>query len=136
MLLDSVRFRERPSLPTEELSIYLQLPSSGSFADSLKLLMRSLLAQKVFDIKSVAKTINTSPRSLQRHLQQDQTSYSQLLDNLRYELAMQKIAHTDLEFQAITQELGYSSPGHFTRAFKRWTGKTPTQFRQQQKLMS
>ncbi len=136
LLLDSVRLRESPSLLTKDLSAYLQFPSSGSFADSLKVLMRSLLAQKVFDINSVAEMIDISPRSLQRHLQQDQTSYSQLLENLRYELAMQKITHTDLEFQAIAQELGYSTTGHFTRAFKRWTGKTATQFRQQQKLIS
>ena len=132
VLLDAVRLRKSPSIPTEELSAYLQIPSSESFTDSLKVLMRNLLAQKVFDIKSLTEMINTSPRSLQRQLQQEQTSYSQLLENLRYELAMQKIAHTDLEFQAISQELGYSTPGHFTRAFKCWTGKTPTQFRQQQ----
>ena len=136
LLLDSVRLRESPSLLTKDLSAYLQLPSSGSFADSLKVLMRSLLAQKVFDIKSVAEKIDISPRTLQRQLQQDQTSFSQLLENLRHELAMQKIAHTNLEFKAIAEELGYSTPGHFTRAFKGWTGKTPTQFRQQQKLMS
>ena len=135
-LLDSVRLRESPSLPTKELLAYLQLSSSRSFADSLKVLMRSLLPQQISHIKEVSDLVDMSPRTVQRYLSQDNTSYSQILDEIRYEIAVQKVAHSSLDFKEIASELGYTSPAHFTRAFKRWTGKTPTQYRQQQKLIS
>ncbi len=129
VLLDSVRLRESPSLPTKELSAYLQLPSSGSFADSLKVLMRSLINQKVFNIDQTAEILNVSQRTLQRRLMKENTSYIQIRNQINYEMAVQKLAHSNYSIQEIASELGYSSPGHFTRAFKRWTGKTPNQFR-------
>ena len=74
-----------------------------------------------------------SSRTLQRQLLKQGMSYRQLLDEVRYEMAMQKIAHSNLTIQEISCQLGYSEPAHFTRAFKRWNGKTPAQFRQQRK---
>ena len=129
VLLDTVRQRESPSLPTKELSAYLQLPSSESFADSLKVLMRSLINQKVFKIEQTAEILNLSPRTLQRHLMKENTSYTQIRNQINYEMAVQKLAHSNDSIKEIADQLGYSSGGHFTRAFKRWSGKTPNQFR-------
>jgi len=71
-----------------------------------------------------------SLRSLQRRLRDEETSYSQLLDETRRELAMQYIRRSRMSINEITYLLGFSEPSNFSRAFKRWTGHSPTEHRQ------
>ena len=78
---------------------------------------------------SIARTLNMSLRSLQRRLAEEGTTYKQLLDETRRELAEQYVRQSRLSLGEITFLLGFSEPGNFTRAFKRWTGKPPSEFR-------
>jgi len=71
-----------------------------------------------------------SERSLQRRLADEGQTFDALLDELRHELALRYLADKTLAIAEVAFLLGYSEPSAFHRAFKRWTGKTPTQARQ------
>lgn len=70
-----------------------------------------------------------SVRSLQRKLQQSGTSFRQLLDQTREELARQYICDRGADLTEIAFLLGFSEHSAFSRAFKRWTGQTPSDMR-------
>jgi len=81
--------------------------------------------------ESVADTLHMSLRSLQRRLKNERTSYKGLLDDTRRELAAHYIAESHRSINEITYLLGFSEPSNFSRAFRRWTGKSPSAYRAQ-----
>jgi AraC-like DNA-binding protein len=78
---------------------------------------------------SVAHAFNMTARTLQRRLRAERTSYKQILDDVRRELAVDYVSEPDLSIKEITYMLGFSEPSNFTRAFKRWTGRSPNAYR-------
>jgi AraC-like DNA-binding protein len=80
-------------------------------------------------IKQMADLAGVSVRTLQRRLAAGGQTYAQVVDQARAELAAELLSDTDCTPREIAAELGYSEPNNFARAFKRWTGKTPDQFR-------
>ena len=79
--------------------------------------------------EAIAESLHLSLRSLQRKLQYEGTSFKALLNETQQQLAIQYILESHRSIGEITYLLGYSEPGSFTRAFRRWTGKSPLQFR-------
>jgi AraC-like DNA-binding protein len=79
--------------------------------------------------EAIADSLHLSLRSLQRKLQNEGTSFTALLNETQQELAIQYVRESHRSIGEITYLLGYSEPGSFTRAFRRWTGKSPLQFR-------
>ena len=77
----------------------------------------------------IAKAVSMSTRSLRRRLSAEGTTYSQLLDAVRRELAERYIADTSRSLGEISYLLGFSELSSFSRAFKRWTGKIPGEYR-------
>jgi AraC-like DNA-binding protein len=77
----------------------------------------------------IADTLHVSLRSLQRRLKEEDTSFKDLLEETRQQLALQYLRDTRRSIGEITYLLGFSEPSNFTRAFKRWTGKSPAQYR-------
>ena len=77
----------------------------------------------------IAKAVSMSTRSLRRRLSAEGTTYSQLLDAVRRELAERYIADTSRSLGEISYLLGFSELSSFSRAFKRWTGHTPSAVR-------
>jgi AraC-like DNA-binding protein len=80
--------------------------------------------------RQVAEALHVSVRSLQRKLADKGTSFAQLLEDTRRELARQYVSNSRLSVGEITYLLGFSDPANFTRAFRRWTGQSPSAFRQ------
>lgn len=68
-------------------------------------------------------------RAGQRRLREQGLTYSQLLEGLRHDLAIYLLRDPNLEASEVSRELGYRDPAIFTRAFRRWTGTTPSEFR-------
>jgi AraC-like DNA-binding protein len=85
-------------------------------------------------LPSVASRVGTSPRSLQRFLIANGISYSELLDEVRYEIARSLLASTRLDVAGIGATLGYRDPSSFSRAFMRWSGTSPSSFREEAHL--
>jgi AraC-like DNA-binding protein len=80
-------------------------------------------------IETVAQRLIMSVRNLQRSLQAEGTSYQQLLDQTRKELAVRHLQQPQSSIHDVAFLLGFSEPSAFHRAFKRWTGQTPREYR-------
>ena len=79
----------------------------------------------------VAGTLFVSERTLKRRLQEEQASFQQLVDEVRLERAGDLLRNSGLNLSQIADALGYADAANFTRAFKRWTGTSPSQYRTQ-----
>jgi len=77
----------------------------------------------------IASDLNMSLRSFQRKLKQAGTSYADLLENIRHEMACSYLESPQHQIIKIAYLLGYSDPSNFARAFKRWVGVSPNEFR-------
>ena len=80
-------------------------------------------------LPSVAMRLAISARSLQRHLESNNLTYSDLVDEVRYEIARSLLASTDLDIAEIGATLGYRDPSSFSRAFMRWANMSPREYR-------
>jgi AraC-like DNA-binding protein len=78
----------------------------------------------------IASSIHVSQRSLQRKLKEQGMSFSQLVESTRRELGLQYVRDPQYSFNEIAFLLGFTEPANFSRAFKRWYDKSPSQFRQ------
>jgi AraC-like DNA-binding protein len=77
---------------------------------------------------AVARQLGMSPRNLQRHLAEEGTSYKALLNDARADLARNYVRQGRLSVTEIAFVLGFAETSTFSRAFKRWTGKSPRQY--------
>ena len=82
-------------------------------------------------MESVASQLHISPQTLRRHLREEGSSFQLLKDQLRRDLAIYHLGRHDLPLQDIAEQLGFSEPSAFHRAFKKWTGLTPGAYRAQ-----
>lgn len=89
-----------------------------------------LLPTGVPSAEKVADTLHLSLRSLQRKLAEEGSSYEALLNETRRELAQSYLQDRRYSIAEITFLLGFSDTSSFTRAFRRWAGCSPTQFRE------
>jgi len=80
-------------------------------------------------IESVAKRLNQPVRSLQRRLKEENSSFKALTETVREDLATYYLTYNTLTISEIAYRLGYSEVSAFTRAFLRWKGANPSQWR-------
>lgn len=76
-------------------------------------------------LDDVAANFNMTPRSLQRRLQEEGTTFQQTVDSIRKTLALHYLESGNYKIKEISTLLGYNEISAFSRAFKRWTGKPP-----------
>ena len=81
--------------------------------------------------EAVARSLNMSLRTLQRHLGEEHSSVSAVRDQVRKDLALQRIEVHSASAGNLAHLLGFKEPVCFARAFKRWTGCSLTTYRQQ-----
>lgn len=103
-------------------------PSSACF-DSLHQFIQSLLPHGCPDISLVAAAAGLSVRSLQRHLAEAGLTYSKLVDQVRFNRAVALLHQPDVKLLEVATELGYTDPANFARAFRRWAGVSPREYR-------
>lgn len=121
------------ALEQHALTLLDQLYSSDTFADNVVQLIGKMLQGEAPSIETIAKNLAMSTRSLQGKLQQEGTTYQKLLDRVRKEIAVSYLKQSDVAIIDIAFLLGFSEQSAFNHAFKRWTGMTPHQHRQQVK---
>jgi len=98
------------------------------FRQIVETLLRSRLATPPTE-NETSRILGYSARNLRRRLAAEDTNYRHLLDSIRLESAKKHLTTTHLNIEEIAFEIGYRNVGNFSRAFKRWTGKSPSAFR-------
>jgi AraC-like DNA-binding protein len=86
-------------------------------------------------IETVAAVVNTSVRTLQRRLAVSGRTYKKLVDEVRLAAARKALVESAAPLKAIAFELGFAEQASFTRAFRRWTGQAPSQYRKRQRQL-
>ena len=108
---------------------YLARFSDSRVTHQVRQVLCRLLPQGEPKREAVAQALLMSERTLQRRLQEEGTSYQQLLDDTRRELAGQYLAQPNLTLLEIAYLLGFADPSNFFRAFRRWFDTTPGEYR-------
>lgn len=114
---------------TERATLSLRERAPASFIDRVKHAIMSGLDAEDGSLAAVSARLELGPRTLQRRLSEQGTSFEQLLDAVRQDLAMNWIANGSLPIAAVGKRLGFSDPSAFARAFRRWTSISPRRFR-------
>ncbi len=95
--------------------------------DTVKDLIKQL-GYRSATLNDIDEIIGVQPRSLQRHLSEQGTSFRLLKEEVLKEQAVKMLVFKKIDIETITHQLGYSEPSAFHRAFKGWFGKTPQQW--------
>jgi AraC-like DNA-binding protein len=106
-----------------------QVTSDAPLTAQVKRSLQDAMRSAHGDIEHVAKRLGLPPRSMQRRLKDEGTSFQAVREELRHTLARRYLAD-GLAIAEISFLLGFSEPSAFFRAFKRWTGETPLAHRQ------
>jgi AraC-like DNA-binding protein len=131
-----------PALPNRfgEPQLYAQLLASAeeklrklavaeTFRGRVQQILGPLLHGNTPTIEDTAARLGIPDWTLRRKLKDEGTNFQTLLDEMRKDLALGYMRDTALSFGEIAYILGFSTPGAFQRAFKRWTGVTPGSYR-------
>jgi AraC-like DNA-binding protein len=108
------------------------LPLAGDFCASVRELIRLSLLDRRPQRAWVARRLNVSVRTLQRHLREHRTSFAEAVRSIVEQRAVELLRCRNVSVTEIAYELGYSDPAHFTRAFVHWFGEPPHLWRRRQ----
>ncbi|OWW22818.1 AraC family transcriptional regulator [Noviherbaspirillum denitrificans] len=100
----------------------------GSMSARARAFLEPRLDQAV-TIRHVAEALHLSVRTLNRKFAEEETHFQQIKDALRRDIAIHRLTHSDVPVTNLALDLGFSNPAAFCRAFKEWTGSTPTAYR-------
>lgn len=117
------------SLPTHAMLKKLlvsRVDSAQAVAVKVEGAMRALMPFADCSREQVARIANLSERTLQRRLAEAGTSFQQLRDRVRADIALKYLRQSSLQAAQIAEILGYAEPAAFTRAFRRQHGLTPS----------
>jgi AraC-like DNA-binding protein len=106
-----------------------QLPAQESFLDQVRRHVLKSLSAGVPEVESLARQLGMSKRSFFRRLQEQGTSYQRIVDEIRRDLTLHHLCEGRLSLSEIAFLLGYSEVSTFHRAFRRWTGQSPAEYR-------
>ena len=97
-------------------------------ADLHRLLLKSMAIREC-RVSGIAKQLGMHERTLNRRLQEEGTTFRQELQEIRFSIAKHLLAGTNMSLSKISEVLDYSDETAFSRAFKRWSASTPTEWR-------
>ena len=100
-----------------------------NFSDTLRRLLRIEMLRGECSAGDVAALCSVHRRTLSRRLRAEGTAFRRLSDEVRFEIACRLLCNRRKTFAQIATTLGFSEASAFTRAFRRWSGQTPTAWR-------
>jgi AraC-like DNA-binding protein len=103
--------------------------SDDRLAERIDTLLRSDVDLAAIDLGHLAQRLGTSPRSLQRRLRERGVSLTALYETAKKDVACSALDGAHVSIKDLAYRLGFSEPSAFHRAFKRWTGTTPAEYR-------
>ena len=107
----------------------LEEDNSVDLLESVSSIIREMLPTRSCSIDMVASQMALHPRTLQRMLKEQGSSFSSLLESVRKVIATERLSNSAVPIIQLSDYLGYADNTAFTRAFKRWYGTTPKQWR-------
>jgi AraC-like DNA-binding protein len=110
-----------------------KMPSADDFVGNVRRLVIASLASEEVTIEGIAARVGLSARSLQRRLQESDSSFKDVVDEARLALARRYLDDPALTLTEAAFLLGYSELSAFSRAFRRWTGTTAVAYRNRAK---
>jgi AraC-like DNA-binding protein len=113
----------------EMLMRYLVTIKKGDIVQQVQSIILNNLPDGQVTDKLVASELNLSERSMQRRLKEHKTTFRYLLDGVREMVAKQYIENPMNRMSDIAFLIGFSEQSAFSRAFKKWTGKSPVEYR-------
>lgn len=113
----------------EQAEGFLRQRGHSALLHSCQQALARLLPEGRGNIADLAGQLNRSPRTLQRHLQAEGSSFQQLLDDTRRQLAERYLSDAALPLGEIAARLGFSEQSAFSRAFRHWYGTAPLAWR-------
>ena len=116
-------------LRTAPESILLKYKNGSSLSARVRRRLRQFEPGEVPDFEGLAGELNLTAATMRRRLHEEGTSYQSIKDQLRRDLAIGYLSHTDRSVMEIALELGFSERSAFHRAFRKWTGASPGEFR-------
>jgi AraC-like DNA-binding protein len=116
-------------LRTAPESILLKYKNVSSLAAKVRRRLRQFLPGEVPDFEGLAEELNMTPATMRRRLHEEGESYQSIKDQLRRDLAIGYLSHSSRSVMDIALELGFSERSAFHRAFRKWTGASPGEFR-------
>jgi AraC-like DNA-binding protein len=108
-----------------------EIEKSKLFQDIVRKIVLRRLESGPANLEVIAKELNVSSRSIYRKLKSENISYKDLLSQVRKQLARDYLRDRSFSINDISSKLGFSEASCFHRAFKRWFGTNPGQYRQQ-----
>lgn len=125
---DPLTYRETLRICESELEKLIAVESLGQRVQQL-LLSR---ADAFPSLETTAAHFHMTPRTLHRRLHQEGTAFREILETVRHSLALAHLQAGRLSFQEIAFSLGYHDIANFRRAFKRWEGIPPSEYKHNQ----
>ena len=108
-------------------------PSSAQvispIAEDLRQVLRTELLRGTCSANGIASLFSMHRRTLSRHLHTEGLAFRQVVNQIRFEIACELLQNTDMALGQIAAALRYSEPSAFTRAFRRWSGQSPSAWR-------
>jgi len=102
-----------------------------NFQEQIYSILRPLIVSQTCSSEQLSRMLSMHPRTLNRRLKELGTSYREIVGKLRYEVAKQLLLDTNMPLIKISTMLGYADASVFTRAFRRWSGLSPSAWREQ-----
>lgn len=111
--------------------IFNNINKENSTVRKVSKVMFTLVQKNNATLENVAKNMAIGERTLQRLLKKEGSTFNEVLQNVRKEMAKRSLQNTSMPISEISYMLGFSEPSIFHRSFKKWTGLTPKSFRQE-----
>lgn len=106
-----------------------ELGSATTMRGKVEALIMPILHTGEVSVETIAAKLNISRQTLYRQLKDENATFEQVLDDLRHRMALDYIAAKKVSVNETAYLVGFSDPASFSRAFKRWTGKSPREYR-------
>src|ERR1700722_18735230 len=116
-------------LRTAPESILVKYKNSSSLTARVRRRLRQFPPDELPDFESLTDELNMTPATMRRRLHEEGASYQSIKDELRRDLAISHLSHSGRSVMDIALELGFSERSAFHRAFRKWTGASPGEFR-------
>lgn len=119
----------RHFLMTSPADLMARPDDRNSYTARIRALIGRDFTQPIPDFEAIAQKLNTSPQTLRRRLRAEKTSFQEIKDNLRRDIAIVHLTRDQLAIDEIAHRAGFTETSTFHRAFKKWTGVTPGAYR-------